>query len=389
MKIRQGNFGRGFVASLALAVIVGNTARADVTWVLQPSSSLTFGAQIGTYTNNQFYELYNAVPQTDNGTQLFNGFTNGLSTTLAGTMTSVTDPVNGNNFLASLNFGAAGNKNAITQANAHVVAQNNGLWLPNPVTGSTLPGTYGTPVPANLGATLQASGLYPGEVPDAGRLAVSNLYGTYDSAGTTMPVDPTGHFNGASLETVGSLTISLNYNTNYVQGALSLADPGSVGNDPTLGTVDSFVGRGTGANSWQYVLHVSIAAQDNLVSDPFWAQLNISENLAATANLAKGDANFDGVVNGLDINIIASHWLQSNANHIGLGDVTGDGVVNGLDINAIAANWLASTPALPSSVLPPISAGGGSGSNVPEPSTWVLMGLGSIGMWVLRRRAAR
>jgi hypothetical protein len=94
-------------------------------------------------------------------------------------------------------------------------------------------------------------------------------------------------------------------------------------------------------------------------------------------------------VNGLDVNIIASHWLQTNANKIGPGDVTGDGVVNGLDINAIAANWLATTPALPSSVVPPISGGSGTGSNVPEPSTWVLMGLGSIGMWVLRRRAAR
>ena len=79
----------------------------------------------------------------------------------------------------------------------------------------------------------------------------------------------------------------------------------------------------------------------------------------AAANLAKGDANFDGVVNGLDINAVAAHWLQSNANHIGVGDVTGDGVVNGLDINMIAGNWLGHTPTLPASVLPPISAGAG------------------------------
>jgi hypothetical protein len=64
-------------------------------------------------------------------------------------------------------------------------------------------------------------------------------------------------------------------------------------------------------------------------------------------NVLPADVNQDGVVNGLDINSIASHWLQ----HSILGDVNGDNVVNGLDINSIASSWLATLP-----------AGGGSGS---------------------------
>jgi hypothetical protein len=390
MMIATRNVWRGFAASLAAALFVGNVARADVNWVLQPSTTLTFAAQVGTFTNNQFYEIYNAVPQTDPGTHLANGFTSGLITGLTGSFTTVNDPTYGNNFLAGVNFGVEGNKNAITQANAKIVAQNSGLWLPNPVTGTVIPGTYGTPVPTNVGATLVASGLYPAnEVPDAGRLSLTNLYGNVDSNGVAVPTNSSGHFDAVNLETVGSLTLNLNINTNYQQGALSLPDSGSIGNDPANGPVDAFFTRGTGANSYQYIMHTQINVTTPFISDPFWSMLTTNENVTAVANLAKGDANFDGVVNGLDVNIIASHWLQTNANKLGPGDVTGDGVVNGLDINAIAANWLATTPALPSSVVPPISGGSGTGSNVPEPSTWVLMGLGSIGMWVLRRRAAR
>jgi hypothetical protein len=46
-----------------------------------------------------------------------------------------------------------------------------------------------------------------------------------------------------------------------------------------------------------------------------------------------GDANFDGTVNGLDISLVASNWLQS-----GNGDANGDGVVNGLDIALISSH---------------------------------------------------
>ena len=65
-------------------------------------------------------------------------------------------------------------------------------------------------------------------------------------------------------------------------------------------------------------------------------------------NVLPADADQNGVVNGLDLNQIASHWLATGGLH---GDVNGDGVVNGLDINAIASQWLTSLP-----------AGGGAGS---------------------------
>jgi streptogramin lyase len=59
-------------------------------------------------------------------------------------------------------------------------------------------------------------------------------------------------------------------------------------------------------------------------------------------NVLSADASQDGVVNGLDINLLAGHWLQSGGVS---GDLNGDDVVNGLDLNAIASHWLATLPA--------------------------------------------
>ena len=49
-----------------------------------------------------------------------------------------------------------------------------------------------------------------------------------------------------------------------------------------------------------------------------------------------GDANNDGVVNGLDINAVATNWLKTGP----VADINGDGIINGLDINQIALHWL-------------------------------------------------
>ena len=49
-----------------------------------------------------------------------------------------------------------------------------------------------------------------------------------------------------------------------------------------------------------------------------------------------GDANHDGIVNGEDIAVVASHWLGNGP----AGDVNFDGIVNGQDIAVIATHWL-------------------------------------------------
>jgi hypothetical protein len=91
--------------------------------------------------------------------------------------------------------------------------------------------------------------------------------------------------------------------------------------------------------------------------------------------LVPGDTTQDGIVNGLDVNAIASHWL-----HMGSalpGDANGDGIVNGLDINLVASNWLAHVP------------GHGTGTAVPEPGTRTLAGTCCTVLWGLRWRTRR
>ena len=83
-----------------------------------------------------------------------------------------------------------------------------------------------------------------------------------------------------------------------------------------------------------------------------------------------GDVNFDGIVNGLDITLVASNWLRTGVG--GPGDANSDGIVNGLDISLIASQWLE-------------TAGAGSAA-VPEPSTIVLAAFGVLALLAYRRR---
>jgi glucose/arabinose dehydrogenase len=82
-----------------------------------------------------------------------------------------------------------------------------------------------------------------------------------------------------------------------------------------------------------------------------------------------GDATHDGVVNGLDINLIAGNWLQKASNLPA--DVNHDGVVNGLDVNMVASHWLQ-------------RSGTGSGTSVPEPATAALVGIALLSFAAVR-----
>jgi Dockerin type I domain len=93
-----------------------------------------------------------------------------------------------------------------------------------------------------------------------------------------------------------------------------------------------------------------------------------------------GDVTRDGVVNGLDISNIASHWLQTGAVGARAGDANFDGIVNGLDIGAVASNWLHSS-----------ASGGGAAvlTAVPEPGTHLLASAGAMILVVVAKAAKR
>jgi hypothetical protein len=98
-----------------------------------------------------------------------------------------------------------------------------------------------------------------------------------------------------------------------------------------------------------------------------------------------GDVNHDNVVNGLDISLISSHWLQTGTVGSLPGDANNDGVVNGLDIALAASQWLKTTTVGTYQTPPP------PGASVPEPGTLTLAAFSLViaGVYVRRRRRAK
>jgi GDSL-like Lipase/Acylhydrolase family/PEP-CTERM motif len=83
-----------------------------------------------------------------------------------------------------------------------------------------------------------------------------------------------------------------------------------------------------------------------------------------------GDATGDGIVNGQDLSLMASHWLSTGTNVSG--DANHDGIVNGQDMALAASNWLQAAAWY--------SGASGSAANVPEPSTLVLAALAGLAL---------
>jgi surface-anchored protein len=96
-----------------------------------------------------------------------------------------------------------------------------------------------------------------------------------------------------------------------------------------------------------------------------------------TAIPIPGDVNHDGIVNGQDIALSSSAWL--NTGNLVPGDANGDGIVNGQDVALISANWLATFADGASDVSASVA-------HVPEPAT---AGLAVVGILVLVLRERR
>ncbi|HEY1601491.1 MAG TPA: autotransporter-associated beta strand repeat-containing protein [Pirellulales bacterium] len=153
---------------------------------------------------------------------------------------------------------------------------------------------------------------------------------------------------------VGTLTIDNNVTINGSTAVLSVDLAGSgafdrlqVNGDAALaGTLDVHLANGfhPALGDSFAVLNFASATGDfnNYAGTNLGGYLELRHtlsltNLVLTARPAlDGDITLDGVVNGLDVNQVATNWLKSGV----AGDVNGDGVVNGLDINVIASHWL-------------------------------------------------
>ena len=108
-------------------------------------------------------------------------------------------------------------------------------------------------------------------------------------------------------------------------------------------------------------------------------ELAVLDAIGYTLGPIPGDVTHDGIVNGLDIQLVASNWLATGTN---AADANGDGTVNGLDINLMASHWLVGA-----GVGTGAGAGLGGGASVPEPTSLALAVIATLGLLLHVKRA--
>jgi len=238
---------------------------------------------------------------------------------------------------------------------------------------------------------------------------VNNPYGTPNWLDTTATTDgafiigppPSSHiysFGGVLnlLVTVPTPTLSAGATTTLVLQAEVLGSPlshslfgvsyaGLVG-DPILPTHITEVNEGElsggfGGADYYYLVEwdsLPAAASYSVTYSP--GETSSSQYSARVDTLTvappvtlAGDVNNDGIVNGQDIALVASDWLHAGDNLAA--DANKDGIVNGQDIALIASNWLHAS-----------GDASGQAAAVPEPSTFVLLGLGLLAVVARRRK---
>jgi hypothetical protein len=172
------------------------------------------------------------------------------------------------------------------------------------------------------------------------------------------------HFYSKSFTNMGDqIAATINVNGTLapgVQKPISLVDVQQIDGAPAIGAAD---------------LHDWLNHNPNLVLD--------------------GDANFDGGVNVLDLNMLLPNFNQSGT-HWATGDFNGDGATNVLDLNLLLPNFNTALPsdtaALVTWAQSHVSPGelsyiqSWAADTVPEPGTFGVVGIAAAGLLVRRSR---
>jgi T5SS/PEP-CTERM-associated repeat protein len=225
--------------------------------------------------------------------------------------------------------------------------------------------SVGSPLAIAARGTLQGDGTISGTVTNGGLVAPGatigalTINGNYtQTAAGTLAIELAGPASFDRLLVSGSAALD---------GTIAVALGG--GFTPTLG--ETFSVLTFTSESGDFATYTGLALGGHLTLHHSF----VGNSLILAARPAlDGDINLDGVVNGLDIAAVSSHWLLTGQAAIN-GDANGDGVVNGLDIALIASHWLQTG-----------AGGGGTGTAVPEPSAIMLAAVGAVVLLAYRRR---
>ena len=141
----------------------------------------------------------------------------------------------------------------------------------------------------------------------------------------------------------------------------------------TQSEADNYRVIGTGGADW----YVTVRALGDVTTTGGAAYLNnwYEPGLAEIHHLLPGDANGDGVVNGVDLNTVLSNYNKTfTGDAWAYGDFDGNDVVNGVDLNTVLSQYNQSA---------------GVGAAVPEPSTLALLAIGALAATAWRRIVVR
>jgi hypothetical protein len=194
---------------------------------------------------------------------------------------------------------------------------------------------------------------------------------------------------GSGLNTVSSLTINANSALDLTNNHLIINYAGSA--DP-VATIRQYLKEGYNGGAWNGPgIDSSAVAADGVSYGLGYADAADAGNPAHLASgtieiafTLLGDANLDGVVNGIDFGILAANF-NHGASAWDQGDFNYDGVVNGIDFGELAANFNHGAGAAAWESVVSFAQANGLMADLPEPLGTGLMVV-AIGGAMLRRR---
>ncbi len=364
------------------------------------------GGAVGTpnvFSNSETYGLaWNSATQssaTNAGTILFNQ-TNSIAITTAITGTGgITQCGTGTTtFTAANTYGATsvvagklmiGTGGTLGSLGAGAVTNNAALAFNHSDAITIANAITGTGSLLQIGSGTTTLSAYQGTGPvsiAAGKLAFASTNAPRQTPAVAIKMQSLTMSSGTTLDITNHDLIIGNTSYAAVQNQI-LAAFGAV-TGPAITTSTSNV-LGTGTDN---TLPIPIdPAAFGLTS---WDNVSITEpNSIIVKYTLFGDSTLDGTVNGDDFSVIAGNFGKTSpgiSNILAswlMGDVTLDGFVNGDDFSVVAGNFgkgplgTLDTPDAPAVV----SSGGGS-SNVPEPTSLALLGIGAAGLLLRRKK---
>ena len=208
--------------------------------------------------------------------------------------------------------------------NAEAIAETTGDWLPQAEGG--MEGDPGNPSPANFGIVL-----------DAGPAGV--LFGAFRDTVFTIESDDRPIIDGGFDSGQIFITSQGFLDSNIVSPVLG----NSFGRDDTTGDNAENISSESGT----YALNNGVATISIPIDLDFLSGSDDGVDFLfdgmmvatfGTPQFLPGDANNDGRVDAVDLNIIGLNWQQSNKVR-SEGDLTGDGIVDAADLNLLGLNW--------------------------------------------------